>query len=177
MGFILSLILLGIISISLVGFSLYLGISPMPSSRAALKALAHHLPPLSDKVKILELGSGWGGPALLLARAYPKAEVIAYELSPLPYLFLCLRKWLHRQSNLTLQCKDFFKADLKDADLIYAYLFPGAMERLEHELGEGELISLAFALPQTAPRRVVYLGDLLQTPLYFYSLRRSKEGI
>ena len=54
--------------------------------RTASKAIGDLMPAQFDGC-VYELGSGWGQLAIHLAATYPSAQVIAIELSPLPYLF------------------------------------------------------------------------------------------
>jgi len=112
------------------------GISPMPSSRRAVEAMLTLAVPARDGA-IHELGSGWGGLAISLARAHPNRVVLCYEISTLPYLFSVLRGRLSGLENLEFRRADFLRADLSGAALVVCYLFPGGMERLAAKL-EGQ---------------------------------------
>ncbi|QLH35887.1 MAG: methyltransferase [Parachlamydiaceae bacterium] len=72
--------------ILIIGWSLKNGIGPMPTASKTKMLLFKHLPKEKEGV-IYELGSGWGTLAFPLARRYPSSTIIAYENSPIPYLF------------------------------------------------------------------------------------------
>ena len=152
-----------IILVITVFYSWKLGISPMPSSSQAKKAI-YSLLPIEVDGTVYELGAGWGDILKELASRYPRVK--GYELSPLPWAVSYLR---------TKKClrQDFFEADLSDASLIICYLYPGAMRKLklkfEKELKPGTwIISNTFQIPGWEPSRILYLRDLYKTPIYLY---------
>lgn len=157
------LFLLLVILVVTVYYSWKLGISPMPSTSQAKKAI-YSLLPMEVEGTVYELGAGWGDILMELVSRYPK--VVGYELSPLPWAVAQLR---------TKKClrRDFFEADLRDAGLIVCYLYPGAMRRLqekfEKELKPGTwVISNTFRIPGWEPKQVIKLRDLYNTPVYLY---------
>ena len=77
-------------AVLIVVYSLRVGITPMPSSGAARRRIVE-LVPADLEGTILELGSGWGGLAVALARRFPAAQVVAYELSPVPWIVARIR--------------------------------------------------------------------------------------
>lgn len=167
-------IFLGYCFFSVLVWSLKNGISPMPTSFKMKQALINVLPKI-DHGNIYELGSGWGGIAILMAKKYPQCEVIAYESSPLPYFVSLLRKNILGIKNLTLKKNDFLKSDLKSARLIYCYLYPRGMENLKHLLDEKSirnsfLISNTFALPDLKAEKIIKIEDLYHSKLYIYNL-------
>ncbi len=116
---------------SIIVSTLRLGISPMPTSRKVRAAMLSLLPERTTGV-IHELGAGWGGLAVAIARRCPQARVIAWELSPLPFL-VC---WLRAKGvpNLEVRRADFRTADLSQATVLVCYLFTGAMRALDERL-------------------------------------------
>lgn len=167
---ILVLILI-ILSISIVGFSLYTGISPMPSSRAAQNAFLNALP--RGILQIYELGSGWGGLAFCMARNRPEATVYAFELSWLPWFVSICRRVVGRYHNVKIYRKNFFYISFHSADAVVCYLYPGAMlhlrPQLEAELKVGScVISNSFAIPGWKPQQVIAIPDLWSSNLYVY---------
>lgn len=158
--------------LSIVIWSVYNGISPMPSSSKAKKCLLKHLPSQVEG-KIYELGSGWGTLAFPLAAHNPNRHVIAIENSPFPLWVSRLRQLFHRQPNLTFLHKNFFDKDLSNAGLIVCYLYPGTMTKLkgkfDRELPSGTLvISNTFAIPGRKPIEVFDVEDLYKTKVYIY---------
>jgi hypothetical protein len=156
---------------SIVWTTLRVGISPMPSSgqaRRAMLAAAAGAP----QGTIVDLGSGWGTLAIACARAWPERTVIGYELSWLPWLVSMLFKHLLRLPNLELRREDFFHADLRHAAVLLCYLFPRGMQELAHKLRSEAahplVISNTFALPSFEPDEVVQLHDLYRTRIFLY---------
>jgi hypothetical protein len=156
--------------ISVVIWSIKNGISPMPSTAVAKKALLALLPEKLEG-KIYELGSGWGTLLIPLAKKFSSCQIIGFETSPLPYLYSKLR--CMSCSNVQLHYQDFFSANLKEADLVVCYLYLGAMEKLktklEVELQPGALVvSNTFAIHGWIPERVLELDDIYKTKVYLY---------
>lgn len=171
---------LGLLAVELVAVALIfaytqrVGISPMPTLGRARRAMLDHVP--ADAGTIYELGCGWGTLAVPLARLRPGARVIAYELSPVPWLVARLRASGVR--NLEVRRGDFFKATLGDADAVVCYLFPRGMERLrpkfEAELRPGAVvISNTFQVPGWTPERTIEIGGIWPEPVYVYVRRPS----
>jgi hypothetical protein len=173
----LSLILLGILlagMLSIFFYTLRTGISPMPTLGKVRRQL---LPLLEQELQgtVLELGSGWGTLAFALADRCPRAKVVAFELSPLPFACCWLRQRLAPRPNLELRRQDFFRASFSGAAVVVCYLFPGAMTRLAPkllaELPRGaRVLSHTFALRGWQPVRTLVVDDLYRTPIYLYEL-------
>ena len=158
---------------SIVFYTLRTGISPMPSSRRARDSVLGLIAPESEG-EILEMGSGWGTLAIPLAKRCPQATVLAYELSPLPWLYSNLLKRLYGLKNLEFHRKDFQKIELKDASVVVTYLFPAGMEKLrrkfEKELPKNALvISHTFRVAGWRPTKEITLPDIYHTKVYLYS--------
>ena len=153
------------------------GISPMPSSGRAVEVVLGLAVPAKEGA-IHELGSGWGGLAICLARANPDRTILGYEISTLPHLFSVLRGRLSGLENMEFHRADFLRADLSGASLVVCYLFPGGMERLAAKL-EGQslvVVSNTFAMPGWEPEQVVELGDRHGTRVYRYQHTGGKEA-
>ena len=173
----LFLVLVGVLlggMLSIVFHTLRTGISPMPTSAKVRRQLLTLLPPEQEGT-LLELGSGWGDLAFALADHCPRARVVAYELSPLPYAFARLRQRLAPRPNLRFVREDFFGASFAQASVIVCYLYPGAMSRLAPrflvEPAPGtRLLSHTFALRGWTPRRTLVVDDLYRTPIYLYEV-------
>ena len=115
---------------SLLYFYLRTGAPPVPSradEAADVVALLREVG-MAEGAKIYELGCGWGSLALRLAHAFPAAQIVGLELSPLPALFA---RWRARGiANLTVRRADFHHAELGDADALTCYLMIKPMPRL-----------------------------------------------
>jgi len=165
-----------LLAISIVWTTLRVGISPMPSSPKATRAILGLIPDTAGD-RIVELGSGWGGLARAAARHRPEADVVAYELSWLPWLWSTAVARLRGQPEITFLRRNFFDADLSETDVVLCYLFPGAMEQLAKRLTQlkpGSIIlSNTFRLPGWEPDEVIELNDLYRTHVYRYVVGRE----
>lgn len=166
-------LLLGALTCLLILFyTIFNGISPMPSSMKAKKQIAQALQGY-EKGVLLELGSGWGGLARHLARTNPGLQVIGYENSPLPYVYSKSVEIFSPSTNLELCYQNFFTVDLSKANVIICYLCPSEMHRLADkfckELKPGTIIiSNTFALPGWKASHVFEVNDLFRSKIYLY---------
>ncbi|MFN0065182.1 MAG: hypothetical protein ACKVOH_02975 [Chlamydiales bacterium] len=133
----------------------------MPSSKKAITQMLAFLP--EHRTNVVDLGSGWGGVLRAVPKGYRKK---GYEISPIPYLWSKLR-------GLPVEWKDFFSLSLSEADVIFCYLCPEVMKKLEpklkRELAKGVIvISNTFAIPGWKPVQVVELDDLYRSQIFFY---------
>ncbi len=170
----LSLVLVLAAFAVLLVYTVRTGISPVPTTPRVAAAM-FALIPTETRGVIYELGSGWGNLASGLAKRYPDCPVVAYELSPLPWLVSVLWRRLVARPNLTLRRADFFTAPLGDAAIVCCYLYPGAMRKLgaklETELAPGALVlSNSFLVPGWAPAEVRTAGDAYGTKVYLYRM-------
>jgi len=159
---------------SIVWWSIKNGISPMPTSKKAKKAIVS-LIPREIPGKIYELGSGWGTLIIPLAKSFENSTIIGYETSPIPYFISKVRVRNSGLKNIQLFRKDFYDTSIADATIVVCYLFPGAMGKLkrkfENELKPGTLvISNTFAVPGWDPFQVFNTQDLYNTKVYLYKL-------
>ena len=172
--FIFFIIVIGLIGI----YSVITGISPMPSSSEAKKVALSEIQHLVKRMKkpyftLYELGAGWGGIAFMLAKAFPQAKLIAYELSPIPYLYMQLIKKFTKLENLILKRQSFLDISFKDADILFAYLYKAAMppisDKFKNESQIGTyLISNSFACYDLKLIRSIHLQGFLSHDLLIY---------
>lgn len=190
----LELIVLALaVVLSILIGSLRAGISPMPSSRKAHKAVLSLLEQNRNVdngrgLTLIDCGSGWGHLVFQLARRYPEAKVIGYELSFIPWLVSRLLGRFLLLDNLTIYRKSFMDRDLPvplgQGDLLLTYLYPKGMAKLADRLKEHaakrpeanirsqQLISICFALPGFEAEERQILTDLYRTHIYRYALNR-----
>jgi 16S rRNA A1518/A1519 N6-dimethyltransferase RsmA/KsgA/DIM1 with predicted DNA glycosylase/AP lyase activity len=167
---------------SIVWSTLALGISPMPSSKKARKAmlqLVHETEMETGNGAIFELGSGWGNLLIPLAEAYPQRRIVGYELSFIPWLTTVVLKKILGLTNIQVLRQNFLHADLNSASIILCYLFPGGMQGIQNKLdsktGKLEyLISNNFSLPSHKPSKIIELNDLYKSPIYSYKFKGSE---
>ena len=155
-------------------YSLLTGISPVSSTFKSRKKIIKTVSPTQEGF-IYELGAGWGALAFPLARRCPESKVVAYELSPVPWLFLKLRAFLFGPRNLKIERRNFMKDDLSKASLVVCYLYPGAMVKLSSKLGAelhpgARVISNTFEIPDWAPTAVLNLEDVMCPQVFYYKM-------
>ena len=168
----LIIIFLAVTVIVIALYTLKNGIGPTPSSWKVVRHLEAVLPEAFEG-SITELGAGWGGVAVYLARKYPEKRVVAIENCPPVWLFCWLRAIFLRQSNLTVKFGDIYQEDLSEG-LIYCYLYPGAMKKLLPQLQllqPGSIvISHTFSLPGYTPEISSQARDIWRSTVYRYRL-------
>lgn len=117
------------LAMTIVWTTMHVGISPMPSSEKAYRAMLKLTQDTGDG-PIYDLGSGWGTLVIRMAIKFPKRQIVGYELSLLPYLVSLSVKRLMRLENLNLYRQDFIMADLSGASVLLCYLYPDGMSKL-----------------------------------------------
>jgi methyltransferase family protein len=148
------------------------GIGPSPTTAKQKRALFAALP---DQISgnIYELGSGWGGLAIALARRYPNCCVIGVENSPIPFLYSLLHTRISGLPNLHLHWKNIQEESLENPSLIVCYLHTGAMRRLKSKLeqdlhGDTWIVSNTFSFHGWDAVRTVEIHDLYHSRIYVY---------
>ncbi len=122
---------------------------------------------------IYELGAGWGGLSIALAKTFPAAHIKAYEISPLPLWVAKLRNHLYGIKNLSFYSDNFFDISLDDANAIVFYLSPWhsrkLAEKFSKDLKPGTIIiSNAFPLPGWTPIETETLHFALEKNIFIY---------
>jgi hypothetical protein len=176
---ILVLVLIGV-TVSLV-YCLITGISPVSSTWKSRKEMIKSVSRAQEGY-IYELGAGWGALAFPVAKRCPKATVVAYELSPVPWLFMKIRATLFGPRNLVLKRRNFLKDDLSKAALILCYLHPQAMAKLSPKLATElapttQIICNTFELPAWVPSVVANLEDVMCPQIFYYRLETAFSSV
>ena len=156
-------------------YSWLTGISPVSSTFKSRKKIIHTVSPGQEGF-IYELGAGWGALAFPLARRCPESEVVAYELSPVPWLFLKLRAFLFGPRNLKVVRRNFLQDDLSKASVVICYLYPGAMAKLSSKLvmelkPSARVISNTFEIPAWTPSAIQSLEDVMCPQIFHYEMK------
>jgi SAM-dependent methyltransferase len=129
-----------------------------PSGKAVRGAVAGLLPP-GGNPRAIDIGSGFGGLVLELARMRPDARVEGIELAPLPWFASRLAAGMTR-SRARFFRGDYERLDFGRYDLVFAYLSPAAMDGLwrkaQREMRPGSrLASYEFVMSGRPPDQVV----------------------
>lgn len=98
----------------------------------------------SELYTIIDLGSGHGQLATLIARALPDAKVTGIEISFVAWFISYARRLLGGPANLQFKCVDFWPYDISKLDAVIIFLTSNLIERmakkLRAELKPGALI-------------------------------------
>jgi SAM-dependent methyltransferase len=116
---------------------------------------------------IYDLGCGDGGFLFFAEKMGHRA--IGYELSVYPFL-KCLLKKLFSKSAIKIKRKNFFKENLKDADLVFVFLVEKVMKKLGDKLMEDLkpgtiVISYGFKIPGWEIEKIL---NTIPSKTYFY---------
>lgn len=141
------------------------------SSRAAWQAMADLLPS-QPGLRLIDLGSGLGGLLGFLARIRPDGRFVGIETAPLPFALGWLRCAL---KGCDMRFGSFWKHDLGDYDVVYAYLSPVPMadlwRKVKAEMKPHSLfVSNTFAVPGVVASNTVEVDDFHASTLYIYRL-------
>lgn len=108
---------------------------------------------------LFDLGAGTGAIVFAAARTYG-ARVVGVEVEPTRVLILRLRRWWGGpRDRVVLEWGNIFEVDLRTAQVVAVFLWPGAMHRLkpqlERELPAGaRVVSHWHEVPGWTPDRV-----------------------
>jgi len=149
-------IILFLISLPLLTLiiSAFIGVPCLPTHKKQAQTLID-LCELKPGMKVVDLGSGHG--RLVVLAALRGAEVVGYELNPILVLF---SRYLARRfkvaDRVQIRWQSLFKADISDADVVTAFLFPKYMTRLGNGLLRNlkpgaKVISYAFPIKDWQP--------------------------
>jgi SAM-dependent methyltransferase len=142
------------------------------TSRKRIGAFLDAVPMQAGQV-LVDLGCG-DGRVLRCARRRYSVMAIGYELNLMAYTIARLLGW--GMKGVEIKLRNFWKADLSKADIIFCYLFPDVLQdlcvKLKKELKPGAVVvSCNFALPQWPPDTVLRPGQSLHNdPIYVYKL-------
>lgn len=127
---------------------------------------------ITPQTVIYDLGCGHGNFLIEAAKFRPK-KCVGYELSLWPYLKAKFRAKFEGRGRVKVVSKDFFKADLGDANVVYVYLVPPLLvlvsEKLKHELRPGATVLVKGSpLPGIKYINKICLDDRRDYWLYVY---------
>lgn len=153
-----------IILFTFVG-SLLVLVPYVPTPKTVVRKMVD-LAELTGRETIYDLGCGDGRILIEAKRRFSGIRAIGYELPIGIYLLARLRVALagfSRRSSgspIEVRMRDFFGADLRDADVLFLYLIPEVFARLERKL-QAELrpgtriLSHGFSFPGKTPEKIV----------------------
>lgn len=168
------LIAMLVLGITILAYTIRTGVPPMPTSPGTRAVMLRLLPQQIDGV-IYDLGSGWGGLALAIAKRYQHNQVVGIELSPIPWLFARARLAMWPRPNLTYRRADLLGERLYNAGAIVCYLMPRVMQKLapklDDELRPGTVVvAYSFAVNHWRPDTVAVEAESGPAPIYRYTV-------
>jgi SAM-dependent methyltransferase len=128
-------VVLGLAYFVFASFAFGAGYQPTPR-RSVEKML--RLAEVGPRDTVYDLGAGTGAIVFRAARTY-RARVVAVEVEPIRVLVLRLRRATGPFADrITIHWGNLFHLDFREATVVSAFLWPGAMARLQSKL-EAEL--------------------------------------
>jgi SAM-dependent methyltransferase len=128
----------------------------VPADASVVDKLVSHIP-LEKGQKFYDLGCGDARILLAAYQRQPEMEYIGVEKNLYPYLRARLKLWrMGNPKNIKILKANIFDLNYSDADIIYLYLFPKVLERLQtqftSELKPGsQVFSVTFKFPDKHP--------------------------
>lgn len=159
----LALITIFLFSLLLFGFVFFqllqnvISAPYVPSNRRKVEKLLRELD-VQDKT-FVDIGSGDG--CIVRTAAKLGAQATGVEINPYLSIYSKVRNIFSKhKSNIHYLQKSFFNVDLSSYDVIYIYLYPGLMERLEEKIFSelkpgGIVISNTFVFKDRVEKEVV----------------------
>lgn len=123
----------------------------VPSTKNTAMTMMH-LAHIKSGMKIYDLGSGDG--RLLFLAANLGGVAVGFEINPFLVMFTLIKRLLSPHRNrVSVYWKNFWHTTLSDADVVFVYLLPWRMERLqqflEDQLKPGTIVvSNSFIFPR-----------------------------
>lgn len=145
---IFSLTLLILISVPTV-MAMINGAPFVPTPMDRVKAMVK-LAKIKKGQKVYDLGCGDGRFVYIAANQY-QADAVGIELSPLVYLLAKVRQFFWK-SKAKIIFGDFKMRNLSDAEIIFCYLLPESLQKIQPELDKQikkgtRIYSYAFQIP------------------------------
>ena len=166
-------------------FSVMRGYIPaIPSSKAVRVTILNQIQEMNlPAACIAEIGCGYGFILFALARQFPKAEIIGFEIALVPYLFCRICQIIGRFKNVDLIYGDAFEQMEKrnltvDIGIVYLINTPVVIQQVEHlyqKRIKQTLIVNSYPLKMYKPIRVVGPLDIFKSKLYLYKKQNDKN--
>ncbi len=117
---------------AVVLISSLIGVPYLPTHRKQARLMIA-LAEIKPGMKVVDLGSGTG--RLLFLAAKQGAQAVGYEINPFLYWWTKLKIAIFlRSGQVEVKFKSLYRADLKDVDVVFCFLLPNYMVKLENKL-------------------------------------------
>jgi SAM-dependent methyltransferase len=143
--------------------------TPKNAVRDALREAA-----LAPGELFYDLGAGTGK-ALLIAEKEFGARAVGFEISVIFYSIGKINLFINR-SRAKFLAKNLFTQNIGDADVVFCFLFPPVMQKLENKLKAelkpgARVIVYAFPLPTITPTKITTVHG--KWKMFFYEISVS----
>ena len=171
------LVLIGVVLLIPTAYAGKIGAPYAPTRIAAVRRAFKEIELSGDDV-LVDLGAGDG--KILLKAALSGAQAEGYELSPILWVIAKLRTFTHRR--IRLYYRNFYKADLSRATVIFSFLMPQNMPRVRQFLKQQTIpkgtyfLSYAFPFKDADLEPLSVIREPNCAPLYIYDLRQLTAG-
>jgi predicted RNA methylase len=121
---------------------------------------------------VYDLGSGDGRWLFAVAKLKPAKEIIGFEISLFFYVWTRIKILFSSYPHIKVKYQDLFKVDFGQADVIFCFLLPKTMSRLEEklvrEMKPGSIFaSYTFKLPNRVPVKSFKVSEK-SLPIHIY---------
>ncbi|MEM4357804.1 MAG: methyltransferase domain-containing protein [Candidatus Pacearchaeota archaeon] len=121
---------------------------PMPA-REVIKAAK--LAKISTNAKIVDLGSGNGNVVVELAKLYPKAKIVGYEINPFLVAYSKLKLKKLEIKNVRIEWKNFWRQNLSKFNVVFVfgigYIMAKLEDKIKREIKRGTVVSYWWRFP------------------------------
>ena len=134
----------------------FYGLPWVPTAKDRVRRALEMVDLMPDEL-LYDLGAGDGRIILMAAEEFG-ARAIGIEASPLQYAFTWLRIFFSgNKSTLSVRRENFYRTDLSDADVVFAYLTSDQAIRLQDDLASQlkpgtRVVAVAFDFPDWKPK-------------------------
>lgn len=133
-----------------------------PSRDEVVPALLNCIPEV-ERFQVIDIGCGFAGVLLELAKKRPVGQFWGIEIAPLPFLISWLRSYFSGR-NVRILFGDYVHLDFSKYDLVFAYLSPAAMpllwQTIKGQMRPGScLVSYEFIIPDVEPTVIINIGE------------------
>jgi SAM-dependent methyltransferase len=145
---------------------------PLFLTGRAVRARLGELLPQDRSIRFVDLGCGLGTVIAGLKKLRPECEFHGVELAPLPFV---VSRMLAGRVGCDVRRQDIMAVDLRDFDVVYAFLSPAPMPELwakaKREMRPGSLfVSLAFEVPGVEPGQILPVSGRARHTLYLWRM-------
>ncbi|MBA3678985.1 hypothetical protein H0W80_02200 [Candidatus Saccharibacteria bacterium] len=134
-------------------------VARVPFIRLKISTIQEILSQVQIKPKdiVYDLGCGDGRVLIQAVKIQPKATYIGIEKAILPYFLACF--YTRKHTQITIHRVDILKYDYSDAEMVFIYLLPDLIKKLQPQLrklikNSKTVIAVEFAPAEVRPKEI-----------------------